>query len=307
MIPAGETSLDRFRGCLIGLACGDAVGGPVEFYRRGRFAQVTGMDGGGKFHLAPGEWTDDTAMALCLAESLRERGHNDPDDQMQRYWHWANEGHWSTRSHAFGMGKTVATALMAYRRTGNALSGPTSPDTAGNGSIMRLAPVAMFFHGNDAMLLEAAEQSSKTTHGAEESVAGCRFLALLLSRYLAGEPKDAGLDAAASLDLPVGMDRLSQQSFRTATRDQVRGTGYVVESLEAALWCFWHTSSYAEAVLAAANLGDDADTTAAICGQIAGAFYGFGTIPEDWKSKLLRLDEILTFADSLWRTSQAPT
>lgn len=293
-------SRDRFRGCLLGLACGDAIGGPVEFYRRGRFPVVTGMNGGGKFQLKPGEWTDDTAMALCLAHSLLERNGCDPQDQMQRYWLWANEGHWSSRDYAFGLGKTVASSLMRYKRTGNPLAGSTLPSTAGNGSIMRLAPIAMYFHGHGSLLIEAAELSSKTTHGADECLASCRLLATLIDGCLAGHAKEQAINEAAREASLPGMTRIFEQRFRAAQESEIRGSGYVVECLEAALWCFWHSNSYSEAVLKAANLGDDADTTAAICGQIAGAFYGESNIPTEWLEVLYKGNIIRGISDSIW-------
>ena len=292
--------LDRFEGCLLGLACGDAVGGPAEFHRRGRFPEITGMGGGGKFQLAPGEWTDDTAMALCLAESLLACGGMDPLDQMQRYWRWANEGHHSTRATAFGLGKTVANSLMRFHRTGNPLAGSSAPDTAGNGCLMRLAPVAMYFWNDRQAAIEAAELSARTTHGADECLASCRCLADILVTCFAGATdKEQILSGIATLALPDGLGLITAQVFRDAPREQIRATGYVVDCLEAALWCFWHSGSYAEAVLLAANLGDDADTTAAVCGQIAGAYYGRQGIPDDWAGVLYKRDLIAGMARGL--------
>ena len=292
----------RFEGCLLGLACGDAVGGPVEFYRRGRFPPVQGMHGGGKFELRPGEWTDDTAMALCLAESLLARKGIDPLDQMQRYWRWADQGHHSTRHHAFGLGKTVANALMRFRRTGDPLAGTADPATAGNGSLMRLAPVAMFCFNDRQAMLEAAELTSRTTHAAEEALAACRYLAAILHAALHGAPDKASLlSAADDIPLPSGMTRIARKEFLTAPMDRIYGRGYVVDCLEAALWCFWHSDSFEEAILRSANLGDDADSTAAVCGQIAGAFHGVSAIPEEWRHTLFRYDAIRDFAGALFR------
>lgn len=285
----------------MGLACGDAVGGPVEFYRRGRFSPVRGMEGGGKFQLRPGEWTDDTAMALCLAESLLACGGADPLDQMQRYWRWANEGHHSTRDHAFGLGKTVANALMRFNRTGDPLAGSTDPATAGNGSLMRLAPVAMYFLNDRRAALDTAELSSRTTHAAEDCVAACRYLVAILHAALHGATDKAALLAAADdVALPPSMARIARKEFLTAGSDRIHGYGYVVDCLEAALWCFWHSDGFEQAVLMAANLGDDADSTAAVCGQIAGAFHGVGEIPHTWQATLLKVTTIRAMADALF-------
>lgn len=293
----------RFEGCLLGLACGDAVGGPVEFYRRGRFPPVQGMHGGGKFELHPGEWTDDTAMALCLAESLLACGGSDPLDQMQRYWRWANEGHHSTRPQAFGLGKTVAASLMRFRRAGDPLAGSEDPATAGNGSLMRLAPVAMYFVNDRRAALDAAVLSSRTTHAADECLAACRYLVAILHAALHGATdKAAVLSAADDIELPTGMARIAHKAFLTAPMDQIHGRGYVVDCLEAAMWCFWHASDFEQAVLMAANLGDDADSTAAVCGQIAGAFHGVEAIPQVWRDVLFHHDEIRSLASALRQT-----
>lgn len=137
---------DRFQrseGCFLGLACGDAVGATVEFVPRGRFAPLTDMVGGGKFRLAPGEWTDDTSMALCLADSLLACNGFDPADQMARYWRWGEEGYRSVRPHPIGMGKNVVQAMRRWRKTGEPYCGSPDPKTSGNGCLMRLAPVPM--------------------------------------------------------------------------------------------------------------------------------------------------------------------
>jgi len=290
----------RFEGCLLGLACGDAIGGPVEFYRRGRFPPVQGMHGGGKFELRPGEWTDDTAMALCLGESLIASDGSDPLDQMQRYWRWAETGHHSTRPHAFGLGKTVAASLMRFRRSGNPLAGPCDPATAGNGSLMRLAPVAMYFFDDRQAALDAAVLSSRTTHAADECLAACRYLVAILHAALHGAADKATVLAAADdVALPPGMDRIARKDYLTAGADRIHGRGYVVDCLEAALWCFWHATDFEQAVLMAANLGDDADSTAAVCGQIAGAFHGLEAIPQDWRAVLFHYDAIHSLALAL--------
>jgi len=136
---------DRYRGSLVGLAVGDALGTTVEFKRPGTFEPVTDITGGGPFGLAPGEWTDDTSMALCLAASLLEQQGFDPNDQMQRYVRWYREGYFSCTGHCFDIGNTVAAALGRFEKNGDPYAGSKDPSTAGNGSIMRLAPVALFF------------------------------------------------------------------------------------------------------------------------------------------------------------------
>ena len=266
-------SLNRLEGCLLGLACGDAVGATVEFHPRDRFEPLTDMVGGGKFRLRAGEWTDDTSMALCLAESLLHCDGFDPRDQMERYWAWADTGHWSCRPHAFGMGKTIAGALRRYRHSGEPYAGLQTPESSGNGSLMRLAPVPMFYRDDLARAIHYSALSSQTTHASEDCLASCRYLAALLWSALSGEQDKAALLASTGhLVLPETMRRIGEGAFMRKTRDEASGSGYVVDCLEAALWAFFGTDNFRDAVLAAANLGNDADTTAAVCGQLAGAF-----------------------------------
>lgn len=157
---------ERFQGCLLGLAIGDAVGATLEFSPRGSFSPMTDMVGGGPFDLEPGEWTDDTSMALCLAYSLIERRGFNARDQMERYLRWRSEGYLSSTGRCFDIGGTVSSALNRFSITGEAFSGSNDPRSAGNGSIMRLAPVVLFFYPDSNAILHFARQSSRTTHGA---------------------------------------------------------------------------------------------------------------------------------------------
>lgn len=292
---------NRFLGALLGLACGDAVGTTVEFKRRGSFEPVTDMVGGGPFRLNPGEWTDDTSMALCLATSLIEIGNFDPVDQMGRYTRWMRDGYLSSTGECFDIGLTVSRALREYAQTGNPFSGSTAPDTAGNGCLMRLAPVPMFFFFDREAAITYSAMSSRTTHGAIECVEASRLFGAMLHSALAGMSKskillEHGLTEFSSPTIAA----LALGDYATKTEIEIRGSGYVVESLEAALWCFHHTDNFRDAILAATNLGHDADTTAAICGQLAGAFYGEEGIPRGWLSKLAKAEEIRNLADTIF-------
>ncbi len=187
-------SASRARGSLLGLAVGDALGTTVEFQARGSFEPVTDIVGGGPFGLEPGQWTDDTSMALCLAESILETGW-DTVDQLRRYVRWWRDGHLSSTGTCFDIGNTVAQALRSFEETGDPAGGPTGARSAGNGSIMRLAPVPLRYRSNDDLLDKAAE-SSRTTHGAATAVDACRYLALLVAGALAGRPKEDLLDSS---------------------------------------------------------------------------------------------------------------
>lgn len=299
---------DRYKGCLLGLACGDAVGTAVEFSPRDSFAPVTGMRGGGPFSLKPGYWTDDTSMALCLAESLCTRGGFDAHDQMTRYANWWQWGYWSSTGHCFDIGMTVRDALARFMQTGDPWAGSTEPDTAGNGALMRLAPVVMYFHPDAEQVLQQAAASSRTTHAAPEAVECCQLLAACLSKALNGcEKGDVLLQSSGPHWLEPRVAALAQGDYRGKGRQDIQGSGYSVASLEAALWCFESTTSFEAAVLAAANLGDDADTTAAITGQMAGAHYGAEAIPRAWVETLHMGADIAAMAMALHAQSRART
>ncbi|MBZ2183744.1 MAG: ADP-ribosylglycohydrolase family protein [Bryobacter sp.] len=274
----------RFRGALLGLAIGDAVGASVKFSPRGSFAPVIDMLGGGPFRLEAGRWTDDTSMALCLAESLIERRGMDLKDQMTRYVEWYRRGLWSSKGYCFDIGNATRAALERFEETGDPVAGATGVYTAGNGSIMRLAPVVLYFAHDRQAAHEAARESSRTTHQAEACLKACAELAGVIWDLLRG--------------------KRSALSYRS--RDEIRGSGYVVESLEAAYWAFDTAARYEEAVLNAANLGEDADTTSAITGQMAGAYYGIRGIPPQWRDRCHRAAEIIALADQLYELAPRP-
>jgi ADP-ribosyl-[dinitrogen reductase] hydrolase len=297
---------DRFAGCLMGLAVGDALGTTVEFIPRGSFAPVTDMVGGGPFNLPAGAWTDDTSMALCLGESLlacSKFGGFDAADQMRRYVRWWTDGHWGSTGICVDIGTTVREALVKFRETGNPHSGPVHDRSAGNGSIMRLAPVAMYYYPDYEAVVERCGVSSWTTHGATACVEACRLLGAVLFKALNGCGKDevlgVGRDGVGMEFLDEGIGGIARGDYLGKGEEEIRGSGYVVESLEAALWCFARTESYEKAVLMAVNLGNDADTTAAICGQVAGAYYGMSGIPQTWNSRIVRGRQIKLMAEKL--------
>ncbi len=295
---------NRFRGCLIGLAVGDAVGTSVEFKPRGSFAPVKDMTGGGPFSLPTGAWTDDTSMALCLATSLVEKHGFDALDQMERYLRWYREGYLSSIGRCFDIGNATSSALARFERSGDPFSGSDDPHSAGNGSIMRLAPVPMFFARDPQAAIAYAVESSRTTHAAQECLDACRLFAAILLAALDGADKPTILLGphavlAGGPSLGPKLQPIAAGAYRAKSADQIRGSGYVVDSLEAALWSFWHTDSFRDAILTAVNLGDDADTTAAVCGQVAGAFYGESAIPGHWRKQLVMQQEIRSLADQL--------
>lgn len=285
---------------------GDAVGAAVEFKARGTFAPVTDMMGGGPFGLAAGQWTDDTSMALCLATSLLECGGFDARDQMDRYRRWARQGELSSTGTCFDIGRTVAAAIRRFEQTGDPVAGSRDPHSAGNGSIMRLAPIPLFYFPDLAAVDTHAAESSRTTHGAPECIDACRLLGRMICRGMDGQAKDAvtGGDGTSFVGAP-SIVALARGVHLAKPESAIRGTGYVVDSLEAALWCFETTDTFQAAILRAANLGDDSDTTAAVCGQLAGAFYGASQIPTTWLHKLSLSALITDLADRMFARTNA--
>ncbi|BDS06834.1 ADP-ribosylglycohydrolase [Oceaniferula spumae] len=300
----------RYQGALLGLACGDALGTTVEFQPRGSFKPLTDIVGGGPFSLKAGEWTDDTSMALSLAESLLTHREMQLADQLNRYTFWWRHGENSVTGECFDIGNTVRSALENYARTDDPHSGATDPMSAGNGSIMRLAPVPLFYaNATTEDLLNMCRLSSVTTHGAAECLGACQLLGYLIRRALTADDKDEALSVGSDFmehatSCPASITAIANQDYRDKDALDIRGTGYVVKSLEAALWAFLHTESFEEGALKAVNLGDDADTTGAVYGQIAGAFYGKKGIPKHWLKKLAWRKKITRLADRLYLAAE---
>ncbi|MBE2295523.1 MAG: ADP-ribosylglycohydrolase family protein [Phycisphaerales bacterium] len=297
----------RYEGSLLGLAAGDALGTTVEFKPPGSFSPLTDMVGGGPFRLKKGQWTDDTSMALCLAESLVVCRSFNARDQMKRYTRWWGEGYLSSNGRCFDIGNTVSQALRRFAHNGEPYSGSTNPYTAGNGCLMRLAPVPLFFAAAPENAIYLSAKSSKTTHGAVSCLDACRYFAGLMIGALQGVSKEELLapryTPAAHLwerePLCPEIDKVALGSFKRKTPSEIRGSGYVVESLEAALWAFNRSTNFREGCLLAVNLGDDADTTGAIFGQLAGAYYGVDAIPSDWRECLAHGELIRRLANDL--------
>ena len=232
----------------------------------------------------------------------------DPADQMQRYVRWWRQGHLSSTGGCFDIGGTVRSALSRFEATGEPFSGSTDSHSAGNGSIMRLAPVPLFFAKDPKQAISMSGMSSRTTHGAQTAVDACRYLgALIVGALQAVCKKELLSDHYTPVPgywtghpLCAEIDAIAAGSFKEKEPPGIKGSGYVVESLEAALWAFHNSRTFEEGCLLAVNLGDDADTTAAICGQLSGAFYGVNAIPEQWRERLTLRDDIMHLALQLY-------
>ena len=290
-----DDDINRFRGALLGCAIGDALGTTLEFKAPGTFEPIDDIVGGGPFNLKAGEWTDDTSMMYCLAHSLDRTKSCDLKDQIDLYCRWWKDGVFSVNGKCFDIGITVRTALENYQRTGDPLSGDTNPMSAGNGSLMRLVPIPIRYYDSFTETIKNAALSSKTTHGAIEAVDACRYFSGLLWGALHGESKDVLLDGIYS---PIAdywekqplctsiLELITSAAYKTKSASEIRASGYVMHTLEAVLWAFSNSSDFATGMLKAVNLGEDADTTGAIYGQLAGAFYGERILPFKWIRKI---------------------
>jgi ADP-ribosyl-[dinitrogen reductase] hydrolase len=259
------------------------------------------MIGGGPFDLKPGEWTDDTSMALALADSLAATGVFDAEDLMQRFVRWWRRGEYSVTGRCFDIGITTSRALARFERDGNPYAGSRDPDAAGNGSLMRLAPVAIWGVGREvADVRDVARRQSETTHAAPACLDACEAAAVLLHTLICGGSFEAAVADGRAVDAVEPIATILAGGWRAKARNEIRSSGYVAHSLEAALWCVARTEDFRSSVLLAANLGDDADTTAAITGQIAGSLYGASGIPADWLDKLAWRERITEIADRLF-------
>jgi len=292
---------DKYMGCLFGLAVGDAIGTSVEFKPRGTFFPVTDMTGGGTFGLKAGQWTDDTSMALCLGQSLLDCNGFNAKDQIDKYLRWRAGGYMSSNGRCFDIGNTVSQALNKYKITGDPYAGSTYERSAGNGSIMRLAPIPMRFL-NDEKMLDYAAKSSSVTHGHEDCVSACIVLANMIKLAFLGKSKEDMLVSMPAVSISKNIKNIIAHQTYTTDNDII-GSGYVVKSLEAALWAFNKGNSFKECVLLAVNLGDDADTTGAITGQLAGAYYGFNSIPEKWSKSIALYDVIHDMTAGLYEAA----
>ncbi|ABD24707.1 ADP-ribosyl-(dinitrogen reductase) hydrolase [Novosphingobium aromaticivorans DSM 12444] len=299
-----DTSLDAMRdravGILLGLAVGDAVGTTLEFQPRNAYPRLTDMVGGGPFALTPGEWTDDTSMALALGDSLLISNGLDEADLMRRFAAWRDQGEYSVNGQCFDIGNTVSSALRSWKQSGNPIAGPTAPHTAGNGSLMRLGPIAVRFFRDREAMRDAAARQSRTTHGASDAVDACVAFAEMLANAINGWTRTEVLQSPDWLQYTGTINAIVAGSWRGLPRSKVRASGYVAHSLEASLWSVGRSGTFEQAVLAAANLGEDADTTAAITGQLAGALHGAAGIPRRWLARLAWSQRIREMANALF-------
>ncbi|CAF1272162.1 unnamed protein product [Rotaria sordida] len=339
--------LSRIQGSLVGLAIGDALGAPVEF-RPNSFLlhnPVSDMQDGGTWGLQAGQWTDDASMALCLAASLISKGSFDGYDQLLRYKGWHRKGYMSSTGTCFDIGAATRQAINEFenrqRQSAQILQkklGIIIPDdsldkqigeklsqvnfnvecgtknAAGNGPLMRLAPIPLFYYRSESDAIQNAANSVKLTHGDKKAIDTCQFYSALIWNAINGKTKDELLSSKFyrqhfKKDFDQDLMTIINGSYKNKKngyKDGIRGTGFILNSLEAALWAFYNDEdSFEKGVLLAVNLGDDTDTTGAIYGQLAGAYYGIEGIPKHWRDKLFQKDFIITLANGLYLKGNA--
>jgi ADP-ribosyl-[dinitrogen reductase] hydrolase len=288
---------------LMGLAVGDALAAHTQFRKTGSFAAVGDLLGGGPFDLPRGAWTDDTAMALLLAESLLERNGFDAQDQVQRYARWQREGYGSATGQCVGIAANVARALATAQYKRQPFAGSHDPEQLDKDALSRVAPVVMFFFANAATAVSQAAEAARITAQAPLVLDCVRLLAAMLHQALAGRDKPAILRPPQANWLTANtrleVQALYEGSYTRRSPPEITGGGHIVQALEAALWAFHHADSFREGALLAANLGRDSDVVTAVFGALAGAHHGVSAIPGIWRNSLIKQEVVIDTADRL--------
>ena len=274
---------ERFLGTMFGLAVGDAVAAATQFRRPGTFTPIGDMLGGGPFDLPRGAYSDDTAMALCLAESLLERDGFDARDQVQRYSRWQQDGYLTSTGQCVGITASTARSLaLAKWRRGMVFPGSHDPEQLDPEPLSRIAAIALFYFASLESTQQQAVDSSRITCQAPVVLDACRRLSRALNAALAGQPKEKILAEGGPIN------EATVQANNTAAA-----------ALNAAVWAFSSTDNFRDAVLRAANVGGNSDVVATVVGQLAGAHYGASAIPASWRNGLMQKDLIEGIADRM--------
>ena len=319
--------LEKIKAVMLGHAVADALGVPVEFRSRKSLDEepLCEMIGWGTHKVPEGSWSDDTSMALATLDSLKN-GNVDYEGIMKNFVAWSTLNEYTPTGMVYDIGNACLTAI------GNYMMGNSKPAiecglanelSNGNGSLMRIHPMTLYLFDrrNDPESLEIIHNTSSLTHAHERSKIACGIYSFLLWELLS-ENTSRGDKEAIKRGVSRARDyysdnpefshyeeRLCRQivgighdaDFAPLERGKIKSSGYVVDTLEAAVWCLMTTNDYKSCVLKAANLGDDTDTVAAIAGGLAGALYGFESIPGEWLSKLKRRDYIEKMCEDAWR------
>ncbi len=312
-----ERILCKFKGAILGHAVADALGVPVEFYNRQELdrSPVTEMEGFGTYPYPAGTWSDDTSMTLAALDSLSE-GLN-YDDIMMKFCAWLYDDEYTPSGETFDNGITTEIALDRYKTEHKPPleCGETGERSNGNGSLMRIIPFILYTKYSSYSMIPLSgkmniiNNASSLTHGHPRSKIACGIYAYIMDELLDNPRKEsiyAGLEKAMdyykSHEELSKYSRIFQENFYEIPRDEIKSSGYVVDTLEASIWCLLTTDSYKDCVLKAVNLGEDTDTVAAIAGGLAGILYGYDSIPEEWLSVLARKDYIITLCEKAYNS-----
>jgi len=303
VMDAARSVRDRFQGSMLGLAVGDALAVHTQYRKPGSFAAVGDILGGGPFDLPRGAWSDDTAMALLLAESLVECDGFDANDQVQRYARWQREGYGSATGQCVGITASVARALATAQYRHQPFAGSHDPNQLDREPLSRVAPVVMFFFADPAEAVARAAESARITAQAPMVLDCVRLLAAILHQALAGKEKGAVLRPPRDLWItPTTRPEVLavyEGSYSRLDLADVQAGGHIVQALEAALWAFQRSANFREGALACANLGRDSDVVTAVYGAIAGAHFGVSSIPGIWRNSLMRQEAVIDASDRL--------
>jgi ADP-ribosyl-[dinitrogen reductase] hydrolase len=303
VMDAARTLRDRFQGALLGLAVADALAAHTQFRKPGSFSPVGDLLGGGPFDLPRGAWTDDTAMALLLAESLLTRERFDAHDQVSLYARWQREGYGSATGQCVGISASVARALATAQYRRQPFAGSHDPDQLDKDPLSRVAPAVMYFFANSATAISSAAEAARITAQAPVVLDCVRLLAAMLRLALAGRDKATVLrpprDTWASANPRNEVLAIFDGSYARRMPPEITGGGNVLQALEAGLWAFHRAESFREGALLAANLGRDSDVVAAVYGQLAGAYHGVSAIPGIWRNSLMKNEVVIDTADRL--------
>ena len=296
---------DKKIGTLVGLAVGDAMGAPYEFQYRSHYKATLEYNTGGSHNIRIGEWTDDTSMALCLAQSIIDTKDFNPIDQMNNYLKWYREGYMCTRKRCFDIGTATRNSIYAFEQSDKnipyTLTG--SEETNGNGTIMRLAPIVMKY-SRDKDLLEYAKKSSLTTHRGIDAYNSAMTMASIIDNcykysdkmQIISTAKDlTGHDIIKTIIEDIG-EKHYDPNYKIPTTIP---TGYCIDTLECALKGFMLHDTFIDGLMYCISLGDDTDTVGAVYGQIAGAYYGLSGIPQYYKDNLMMYNLIYDTAVKL--------
>ena len=279
---------DFSAGSFIGLAIGDALGAPVEFCRRGTFPEVTEYRSGGKFDLPAGAWTDDAAMSLCLAESLINQEGFDAQNLLEQFSKWLEFGENTSTGISVGVGQNTLRTLGEFRRNGTLTAQKFGSKNDGNGSLMRVTATALYANTSLENARALASLQSQTTHASDIADECCQFLAELICRLVQGQEYKAAKRFSMSHEWSYPLHSILETEYAGTEPHGIKSSGYVIDTLQSALWAVENSSSFEETVLKAVNLGDDADTVGAVAGQIAGAIYGYSSVPNKLKNGLAK-------------------